>query len=91
MSVRAYKIEIPAQLKDTPSFNLWRDEDIFNFIDRHDDTNTRLEDGAGSIETSVKAIKDLLKAVKMPKEYRDGFKDDIKGLRDDDAVGYECF
>jgi hypothetical protein len=90
MSVRAYKI-IEKRLADNPSFNLWHDEEIYNFIIEHPDTQDNLDEDGGVIETSVKVIKELLKKVKMPKEYKDGFKQDIKGLLDDNWIEYECF
>ena len=71
MSVRAYRVLIPAQLEDEPAFNLWREPEILRFIEEGDSV-VHLEGGAGNIEVSVETLENLIKSLKVhPEKYTD--------------------
>lgn len=94
MSVRAHKI-IEIKHKYPSTFNLWHDEELWNFLCDEEGFNNELgEEGSGMISIEVQTIK---KAIKKAKELKldkgtvKELKDDIKGLEDDDWVEYICF
>jgi len=95
MSTRAYLVEVPAQLAEVSTFNLWHDETILGFIEDHEDFNDQRDDsGNGTIEVTVKLLKDLLKSkIDLDNEHVLSFKKDIAWAeeRGDDYIIYECF
>jgi hypothetical protein len=84
MSVRAYRVLIPAVTEDMPMFNLWREPKILDFIDNGDSV-IHLEDGAGTIEVSVETLEALIKDLKThPKQYLDEYQN--ASLSDDTYI-----
>jgi len=60
MSVRAYRI-IEIKMEDTPSFNLWRDEDLRQFLEEEADLYCHLDADGGMVDVPVKVLKIALK------------------------------
>ena len=94
MSVRAYKI-IRKELEDNPSFNLWHDEKLVDYLAENTDFYGLLNDeGTGTTELEVAEIKKIIKQSKqleLDKETVEQLKKDIEGLNDNDWIEYECF
>ena len=95
MSVRAYRI-IEIKTEDIPSFNLWHDHNLRNFLDEDSDLYSLLaSDGTGIAEVPVKKLK---KAVKMAAELNidektmNQLKKDIKAAKSskDEYISYLC-
>ncbi len=96
MSIRAHRI-IEIKLADVPSFNLWHNTKLVQFLDEESDIFSFLNaNGTGEIEISVKVLK---KAAKMAKKL-DIDSDTINSLQEDidfaksnrrDSVIYDCF
>ncbi len=94
MSVRAYKV-ITKKYEDEPTFNLWHDEKLVEFLTDETDFYSTLNDEGGGIGIlEVIDIKKIIKKAKelgLDQEQVDQFKKDIEGLSDDNLVEYECF
>lgn len=93
MSVRAYKL-ITKEIEESPSFNLWHDNDLIEMLESQGEYNENIGDGGGgTMEFSVASIKYALKHFKWEKDdYRiTQLKKDIKGLTNDEWVTYECY
>ena len=96
MSVRAYRI-IEIKTEENPSFNLWHDHNLRNFLDEDGELYSHLaSDGTGMAEVPVKKIK---MAVKMAAELNidektvNQLKKDIVAARynKDEYITYYCF
>lgn len=102
MSVRAYRI-IKKEIADNSSFNLWHDDELIDFLKEQfnpltgDGYSERLsEDGGGTVEVSVYALKKALKHFKGFEKgnYRiEAIKADIADAKKkgESYVLYECF
>jgi hypothetical protein len=95
MSVRAYKV-ITKETETSPSFNLWHDQDLLDFLENQVSTQFfYCDDGQiNSVFVRVKAIKNALKNKKLweKDDYRiEQLKKDIAGLDDEDEIEYECY
>lgn len=85
MSVRAYRVLVPAKTDSMPMFNLWHHQAIYHFIFDHEDTVSRMEDGAGSFETSTDCLAELVSDMdKHPEKYVDeaGGQEEYKALKE---------
>jgi hypothetical protein len=98
MSVRAYKI-ITKQVDDNPSFNLWHDKKLMEYLDNECDVYQHLSsDGDGTIEiptTTLKKLltKKLIKELELDEYHIEAIKSDITMAKKnkDDYVIYECY
>ena len=93
MSIRAYKVIIK-EIEKEASFNLSLDEDLIDFLILTDEFKQNEADYGETLSVSVKAIKKALKnkALWVKVDYRpERLKRDIKGLKDDDWIEYECY
>jgi hypothetical protein len=95
MSVRAYRL-IEIKTEDTPSFNLWHDHNLRNFIDEDGELYSHLaSDGTGIAEVPVRRLK---RAVKMSTELNidektvNQLKKDIAAAKSnkDECIAYFC-
>jgi hypothetical protein len=96
MSIRAHRI-IEIKLAEVPSFNLWHNTKLVQFLDEESDIFSFLNtSGTGEIEISVKVLK---KAINSAKKL-DIDSDTINSLQEDidfaksknnDYVIYDCF
>jgi hypothetical protein len=94
MSVRAYRI-ITKEVAEEPSFNLWHDDELLDFLMGKDGYDERLsEDGGGTINISVELLEKAVKKLKWEDE------DDKKAIEHDiaeakkvgdDWIEYECY
>lgn len=97
MSVRAYRL-IKKETADQSSFNIWHDTDLLDFL-RNADVECYIEqwteDGAGTLEVSVKALEKAIASFPWKKDdYRiEAIKADIAFAKKqgDEFVLYECF
>lgn len=91
MSVRAYKVLIPATLEKSPSFNIWHDGDLLECFNNNGKYHE--SEGGDIIEIEVNTIKKVLKKFKWEKkDYRkEQLKKDIKGLSNSEWVCYQCY
>lgn len=99
MSVRAYRI-IEIKRADDPTFNLWHDDDLISFLESYGSGYDYIEhltdDGSGTTEISVKALKEALKKAKkleLDVYQIAAIKKDIEFAksRGDEWVLYDCF
>lgn len=94
MSVRAYKV-LKMELADNPSFNLWHDEKIVDFLNENDDFNSQMNDnGGGYITVSVKSIRKILanlEEFELDELDIEQLRKDIEGLEDGNYITYSCF
>ena len=93
MSIRAYTVIIK-EIEKEASFNLSLDEDLIDFLILTDEFKQNEADYGETLSVSVKAIKKALKnkALWVKVDYRpERLKRDIKGLKDDDWIEYECY
>lgn len=96
MSVRAYRV-IKIERAENPSFNLWHDDRIIDFLDEHEERQVSydLGESGGQIEVSVSTIKKLLKQkeIQLDEYHIKAFKDDIAFAKsqNDDYILYDCF
>ncbi len=103
MSVRAYKIIVPAQIDDTPSFNLWRNEGLVDFFSQRGFHDRLSNEANGIAELQVEDLQDAIEALKSGEikcENEEECKDLIKSLQEDidwaienknEYIQYECF
>jgi len=96
MSVRAYRI-IEIKTEEKPSFNLWHDHNLRNFLDEDGELYSHLDsDGTGMAEVPVKILK---RAVKMAVELNldektvNQLKKDIAAAKSskDECIAYFCY
>jgi len=94
MSVRAYKI-ISKEIESEPSFNLWHDDELLDFFEETGEIENKCEEGGGTILISVKAIKKALRTPRLwvgKDDYRFiQLRKDVKGMKVDEWVEYECW
>lgn len=95
MSVRAYKVN-KIDYKETPSFNLWHDQQIIEFIDEQEAGafSGDLNESGGLAFVKVTTIKLIIgqaKRFELSPADVEILEDDIKDLGDDDYVQYYCF
>ncbi len=93
MSVRAYRVNSKV-LEDSPTFNLWHDDEILDFLASQEDVNSKwTEQDGGEFELPVKALKALLKTKLLDKEQKEAVENDIKYAQKqkDDYVLYDSF
>lgn len=95
MSIRAYRIEVPAKLAEECSFNLWKDDAIMSYLEDQDSfADRRGDEGTGEIEVGVVALEDLLESkVEMDAEALKAIRLDIEWAKENktDYITYECF
>lgn len=94
MSARAYRIN-NIDIEDNPSFNLWHDKNLMDFLEKIDAIVTG-ENTEEKIEVEVLALKKAIKQAKKLKleEYViEAIKADIKWAekKNDTYVQYYCF
>lgn len=94
MSVRAYRVDVPAVLNDLSTFNLWRDTEVMSAIEQLDEIYLPQDLGlnGGEFELSTDQLK-LLIAQKLPTYAKDAFKADLAWAtkQKQDYVTYHCF
>lgn len=98
MSVRAYRIN-KIEREETPTFNLWHDQEFMDFIDDASDRDIMHalnEDGGGQIEISVEALEKAIAEFDFGTT-GEGNKEQIQADIDfakkvgDDYLLYDCF
>lgn len=96
MSVRAHRI-LKVEYADNPSFNLYHDEKLVQFLDRqnHSGFYSQLsDDGGGVVSVEVSVLRQAIeKASELELD-----KDDVKTLQADieasgegETIDYDCF
>lgn len=92
MSVRAYRRLTAPVLADAPTFNLWREQEVLDFLLGLESTWERLDDG-GSFEVYLSELKPALKSAKIPREAKRALQADIKAVEaaGEDYIFYECY
>ncbi len=95
MSVRAYRL-IEIKLEDKPSFNLWHDQKLRDFLEAEADIFSHLDsDGTGMTEVPVKTLKKAVGKVaelNLDAKTIDQLKKDITAAKfnKDEYVTYYC-
>jgi Rod binding domain-containing protein len=96
MSVRAYRI-IEIEIEENPSFNLWHDHNLRNFLDEDGQLYSHLaSNGTGMTDVPVKKLR---KAIKMAAELNldektiNQLKKDIAAAKSskDECIAYFCY
>jgi hypothetical protein len=94
MSVRAHRI-IKIEYADYPSFNLWHDEPIMDFLSAQDGfQDFRNEDGNGTIEFPAQALVDLLASdIALEVYHKEAFEKDIQSVNGnmEEYIEYSCY
>ena len=95
MSVRAHRI-LKVEYAKNPSFNLWHDEKLINFIDTHNDLGFYEQmnaNGGGVVCVETSVIKDAIeKAVELEldEDTVEQLKADIEAS-ENGSIDYDCF
>lgn len=95
MSVRAHRI-LKVEYAEIPSFNLWHDEKLINFIDTHNDSGFYSQmnaNGGGVVSVEASVIKDAIeKAVELELDEAtvEQLKADIEAA-EDGSIDYDCW
>ena len=94
MSVRAYR-QIKQKLSKNPSFNLWNDKELINFLSDNEGYFEYINsDNGGRVEVSTEALKKALKELDDLDDYqRQAIKKDINwaNKNNEDYIIYECY
>ena len=96
MSVRAHRI-LKIEYAKIPSFNLWHDEKLIDFINTHNDSGffSQMNDnGGGVVNVEASVIKEALeKAVELEldEDTVEQLKADIEAAGEDGSIDYDCF
>ena len=96
MSVRAHRI-LKVEYAKIPSFNLWHDEKLINFLDTHNGSGfySQMNDGGGGVvNIEVSVIKEALeKAVELEldEDIVSQLKADIEAAGEEPDIDYDCF
>lgn len=90
MSVRAYRVD-QIVLKDDPSFNLWHDKELMDWL--YNNTDIVTDDTGGMIEIPVDSLEQATKIVGISDDVKQALHDDIKHAKrgGEDYVVYNCF
>ena len=95
MSVRAYKIVKRAVTDEFPTFNLWHNQKIVDWIEANTDYSLSgiSENGGGTLELSIEEMEALLKAKEITDEEKKSFEEDLRWAKEhnEDHITYECF
>ena len=91
MSVRAYRV-IEIKHEDVPSFNLYSNSELVEFLDRHSGLYSQLNDGGGGVVTiDIEALEAALEALELEDDVVEALKQDIEAGKDIGCVEYDCF
>ena len=93
MSVRAYKV-IKIEREQSPTFNLWHDEKLVEYLDATDHgVHAQLNaNGAGMLEFTIEELQgavDRAKELELDSDTVAALKQDI--ANGDEFIEYECF
>ena len=90
MSIRAYRVE-QIILKDEPSFNLWHDKELMNWLYNNTDFNT--SDSGGMVDIAVIDLEQAIKVKGISDDVLEALVDDIKRAKrmGDEFITYSCF
>ena len=94
MSVRAYRRVKEPVLADTPSFNLWHDNELFEHLQSLPSSwVSSTEDSITQIELSREELQDFVKAKDsdIPDEVYQALQADLDATKDQEYIFYECY
>ena len=92
MSVRAYRV-IKIESVNEPSFNLWHQEKVVDYLDRHSEFSMNLSESGGLTYAKVEDLKHIIdnpKDFDLEPEDLEPLKQDIEGKELYEYVQYLC-
>lgn len=96
MSVRAHRI-LKVEYAPNPSFNLWHDEKLINFLDTQNDSGFFSQmngNGGGVVNIEASVIKKALEKageLELDEDTVEQLKADIEAAGEDGSIDYDCF
>jgi len=96
VSVRAHRI-LKVEYAPNPSFNLWHDEKLINFLDTQNDSgffSQMNENGGGVVNIEASVIKKALEKageLELDEDTVKQLKADIEAAGEDGSIDYDCF
>ena len=92
MSVRAYRVKKIIR-EERPSFNLWHDDKLRDFLTDNASSDQRNDDGGGMLEVSTDTLKEALDTLELDNEQRKALQADIDATENagEEFVLYDCY
>ena len=96
MSVRAHRI-LKVEYAPNPSFNLWHDEKLINFLDTQNDSgffSQMNENGGGVVNIEASVIKEAIEKaaeLELDEDTVEQLKADVEAAGEDGSIDYDCF
>lgn len=91
MSVKAYRV-IEIKHEDAPSFNLYGNPVLVEFLDCHSGLYSQLNnEGAGVVTVGIEALEAALEELELEDDIVEALKKDIAAGQDIGCVEYDCF